>query len=282
MAPGLRRVVAPNASPLTGPGTNSYLLGTGDYVAVDPGPDDPRHLEVLVRAAAGRLRYVVVTHTHPDHAPGAAALARATGAALLGFGARAGFVPDCTLGDGDVVAAGGWRLGVLHVPGHASDHLCFVADRDGTGTGTGTATGTAYDRLLFSGDHVIGGTTVVIAPPDGDMAAYLDGLARLAALDPPVTLIAPGHGALVTDPARAIRNYVEHRLEREAGVVAALARRPGARAEELVDDIYLGRLGRLRPAAVKTVWAHLRKLAADGRVRGDDPDDPATSWSLTA
>lgn len=275
---GLRRVVAPNASMMTGPGTNSYLLGSDDLVAIDPGPDDPAHLDVLAAAADGHLAYIVVTHTHPDHSPGAAGLARLTGAPILGFTARDGFAPDCTLGDGDEVLVRGWRLQALHTPGHASNHLCFVADA----TGPHGEPGGGGPRVLFSGDHIIGGVTTVIAPPDGDMADYLAGLVRLAALTPPVGVIAPGHGPLLFDPAAVFDRYLEHRLERERDVVRVLGAHPGTRAEDLVDEIYLGRLGKLRPMAIKSVWAHLRKLAAEGRADADDRDDLSAIWTLRA
>ncbi len=273
---GLRRVVAPNASVMTGPGTNSYLLGTGDLVAVDPGPDEAAHLAALADAADGRLAYIVVTHTHPDHSPGVARLKSLTGAVVLGFSARDGFTPDCTMGDGDEVVVDGWRLTALHTPGHASNHLCFVADA----TGPVGEPGGGGPRVLFSGDHIIGGVTTVIAPPDGDMADYLAGLERLASLSPPIGVIAPGHGPLLFEPAKVFARYLEHRLERECDVVRVLRANPGVRAEDLVDEIYLGRLGKLRPMAVRSVWAHLRKLEAEGRATTGDPDDIEAPWTL--
>ncbi len=273
----LLRVVAPNASMMTGPGTNSYLLGNEDLVAVDPGPDEPAHLEALAAAANGRLAYIVVTHTHPDHSPGAARLKALTGAPVLGFAARDGFAPDCTMGDGDEVVVEGWRITALHTPGHAANHVCFAADA----MGPGGEPGGGGPRLLFSGDHIIGGVTTVIAPPDGDMAAYLASLARLAALTPPVGVIAPGHGPLLFEPAKVFARYLEHRLDRERDVVRVLAAHPGVRAEDLVDEIYLGRLGKLRPMAVRSVWAHLRKLAAEGRAACGDPDDVEAAWTLS-
>lgn len=250
---------------MTGPGTNTYLVGEGDFVVIDPGPADDRHIAAIVEAGAGRIRYIVVTHTHADHAPGAAPLAAATGAVLLGFAASNGFAPEGTLADGDVVAAGGGRLRAVHTPGHASDHLCFVEENT---------------NILFSGDHVMGGSTVVIAPPDGDMAAYLGSLRRVQDLDPPVTAIAPGHGSLITDPAAVLDEYVEHRLAREASILAALVRLGRATAPELVEDVYTDVPPPLHPIAARSVWAHLRKLAAEGEVSSDDADDGLSVWEV--
>jgi glyoxylase-like metal-dependent hydrolase (beta-lactamase superfamily II) len=170
LAPGLRRVTAPNPGMMTGPGTNTYLVGTGEIAVVDPGPDDPAHIRRLLDAAASageRVRWVLVTHTHPDHAPGAARLAAATGAGLIGFGARGGFVPDMEAGDGFVLEGPTFRLRALATPGHASDHLCWLLEDRG---------------ILLSGDHVMDKVTVVVAPPDGDMTQYLESLRRVAEL----------------------------------------------------------------------------------------------------
>jgi len=262
--PGVSRVTAPNPSVMTGPGTNTYLVGSERLVAIDPGPDDPGHLAAIAVAAGGRLETIVVTHTHPDHAPGAAALAGLTGARVLGFGARDGFEPDGVLGEGDVVA-GDLPLLAVHTPGHASNHLCYLAE-----LGAGA-------RVLFSGDHIMGGSTVVIGPPDGDMAAYLTSLERLLGLE--LTVIAPGHGPLLPDPEAVINGYINHRLAREAAVRAALDARGSARIEEIVGDVYTDVPEALHPIARFSVWAHLRKLRADGHARSTDPDDVTAVWT---
>src|SRR5580658_3393592 len=191
---------------MTGSGTNSYLIGSQTLVAIDPGPDDAEHVGKLAELSAGRLAYILVTHHHPDHAPGAVRLAAMTGAPILSHGAVPSspfttVVPDRALADGDVVAVTGVSLTALHTPGHTSDHLSFIAKFD-----AGSA-----PRVLFSGDTVIGGSTVVVAPPDGDMVAYMSSLERLLHLSPSADVIAPGHGELIEDPAEAINDYLARR-----------------------------------------------------------------------
>jgi glyoxylase-like metal-dependent hydrolase (beta-lactamase superfamily II) len=278
VAPGVVRVTAANPGVMTGPGTNSYLVGDDEIAVVDPGPDDSAHVEALVREGGGRIRWIVVTHTHPDHAPAAAALAERTGAERLGFASRDGFVADRLLADGDVIEGGGWTLTAVHTPGHASNHLCFAYDRL-PGAGGRAIAGEGPDgRLLFTGDHVMGGSTVVINPPDGDMARYLDSLRSLTRLAPAVTAFAPGHGERIDDPLATVDALVEHRLAREAKVEAALLRRGTATVEELVPDVY-GDVDEARwPIAARSLFAHLRALAQADRVRADDPDDVAAAW----
>jgi len=255
--PGIRRILAPNPSLLTGPGTNTYLVGTTELVAIDPGPDDADHLDLVAAAAGGALKYILVTHTHSDHAPGARGLGERTGATVLGYDARDGFSPDADLTDGDVVAVEGFRLLALHTPGHASNHLCYLAEE--------TSPFRAPSRLLFSGDQVMGGSTVVIAPPDGDMAAYLESLTRLARLDPPISAIAPGHGPLLCSPAEVLASYRAHRLEREAEVLRVLREAGPTTVDAIVAEVYASTAPELHPIARYSVWAHLNKLAAEGR-----------------
>jgi glyoxylase-like metal-dependent hydrolase (beta-lactamase superfamily II) len=276
--PGVVRVTAPNPSLMTGPGTNSYLVGREQLVAIDPGPEDDSHLAVLAAISRGgprRLVAIVVTHTHPDHAPGAAALAEATGAPVWGYGARDGFRPDGELRDGDHVPAGDLPLVALHTPGHASDHLCYLLDILRPGESGEPAT-----RVLFSGDHIMGGSTVVIAPPDGDMRTYLDSLERVAGIEPPLTVIGPGHGPLLPEPAAVIEDYIAHRRDREASILAALDVRGRARVDDLVTDVYTDVAPELHPIAQFSVWAHLRKLGGDGLAESDEPDELRGAWAL--
>ncbi len=270
VAPFVRRLIAPNPGIMTGPGTNTYIVGDDVLAVIDPGPADPAHLEAMVSAVDGRLAYVLATHTHADHSPGAAALAERTGATTIGFVARDGFEPDLTWGDGDGLDLGPLRLSGVHTPGHASNHLCYLAVFSAGG------------NLLFSGDHIMGRSTVVIPPPDGDMAQYLDSLERLLAFDPPIDVIGPGHGPLLTDPRAVIEGYLAHRREREAAIVAALEERRDAGVDELVGDVYTDVDPERHPIARRSAWAHLRKLAAEGTVVGDDPDDVDTVWHATS
>jgi glyoxylase-like metal-dependent hydrolase (beta-lactamase superfamily II) len=281
--PGIRRVLAPNPSAFTGPGTNTYLIGTRDVVVVDPGPLDEGHLEAVAAAAGGKIAYVVVTHTHRDHSPGAAPLAQATGATLLGFDARDDFSPDGVVKDGDVIAVDGWRLDALYTPGHASNHLCFVASTEEVGPSStppgGPGDAGRVSRVVFSGDHIMGGSTVLVAAPDGDMGDYLDSLSRLLAMSSSLDAIVPGHGPVMDDPRAVIEGYIAHRLRREEAVLAALVAGP-ATARELIGPVY-GELDVERHrAASRTLWAHLRKLADEGRVASTDIDDPEALWQL--
>jgi len=258
LAPLVRRIVAPHPGLMTGPGTNTYLVGIDEVAVIDPGPDDDAHLDAVAACGSGRVRWILVTHTHPDHAPGAAGLKARTGAEVLGFGAAEGFIPDATIAEGFVVDATEFRLRALHTPGHASDHLCFLLERS---------------RLLFSGDHVMQGSTVVIRPPDGDMQVYLDSLRRLLTLR--IRAIAPGHGHLIEDPAATVTGYLSHRAEREGAIVEALA--AGDRSvDEIVRRVYAEVDEKLHPVARHSVHAHLLKLAAEGRALGSSLEG---SWA---
>ena len=260
----VRRIVAPNPSVMTGPGTNTYLIGSEEIVVVDPGPNIPEHLDAVAAAGSGRIRWIVVTHTHSDHSPGAEPLRNRLrpDVLVLGHGERDGFRPDAEIGEGHTIDASEFRLRALHTPGHASNHLCYLLEEE---------------HLLFSGDHIMNGSTVVITPPDGDMAAYLSALERLRELD--IKAIAPGHGDLISDPRAKIDEYVTHRLAREEAVAAALSAAGPATVEDLVPIVYADVSPALFPIARYSLWAHLRKLVADGRAAAAAPDDPATTWT---
>jgi glyoxylase-like metal-dependent hydrolase (beta-lactamase superfamily II) len=268
LSPLVRRVLAPNPNIMTGPGTNTYLVGRDDIAVIDPGPDDhEEHLDAVAAAGQGRIRWILVTHTHPDHSPGAVGLNARTGAEVLGFDERDGFVPDRSIGDGHVLedAARQFRLRALHTPGHASNHLCYMLDGE---------------DVLFSGDHIMSGSTVVIAPPDGDMATYLASLADVGKLD--MSAIFPGHGDVIADGKAKVEEYVTHRLAREAAIEAQLRAAPGPlTVDALVAAIYVGVRQELHPIAQFSVWAHLRKLTADGRARPvtGDTDALDATWS---
>ena len=254
LLPGVRRFVAPNPSMMTGPGTNTYLFGEREIAVLDPGPVIEAHLEHIERDAGGTIRWILVTHTHPDHSPAACLLAERTGAELLGRPAPEGahqdetFVPDRVLDDGDSLTTGEFVLEAVHTPGHASNHLCYRHEAS---------------NWLFTGDHVIDGSTVVIDPPDGNMKQYIDSLRRV--LDLGIDALVPGHGEVVNDPERLVNWIIDHRLEREEKVVAALQAKPGMTAHDLVPHVYQDVPERLYGWAERSLLAHLIKLEEDGR-----------------
>ena len=262
LSPMVRRVLAPNPGVMTGPGTNTYLVGIDEVAVIDPGIEDEGHLDAVVGCGGDRIRWIFCTHTHPDHSPGAAALKKRTGAEVLAFESRDGLVVDSAIEDGYQIEATEFRLSAVHTPGHASNHLCYLLEEE---------------RLLFSGDHIMQGSTVVIAPPDGDMAAYLTSLERIRSLR--LRSIAPGHGHLIDDPNAVIDEYVRHRLERERQVLDAVVAGDHTTAE-IVSRLYPDLVEELVIRARQTVHAHLRKLAAEGRTASKDVDDLDAEWTL--
>lgn len=263
------RVTAPNGGPMTGPGTNTYLVCGGpagrDVAIVDAGPGHPAHLEALVSAIGGRrLAALLVTHTHIDHSPGTAPLAARFSAPRVGRVSThpefqdASFASDLVVLDGTRVAGDGWTLRAVPTPGHASNHVCWLLEEEG---------------LVFTGDHVLGTTSPVILAPDGSMRDYLASLARLRAME--LTELMPGHGPRLSQPARVLDDLVRHRMEREAQVVTALRAGPPATVGELVDTVYAVLPGSLKTWAAYSLEAHLIKLEEEGRVARD-----ADRWSL--
>ena len=251
------RITAPNPGAMTGPGTNTYLLGTDELAVIDPGPAIESHLQKIIEEAKGRLRWIICTHTHLDHSPAAAVLKAATGAEVLGRPAPAGqdgtFKPDFIVEHGQRIDLGSATLRAIHTPGHASNHLCFLLEET---------------RMLFTGDHVMQGSTVVINPPDGNMRAYLASLEALLAED--VAILAPGHGFLVGEPRREMRRLIAHRLAREQKVRTALERRGGlSTLAELLPLAYDDVPERMHRWAARSLTAHLEKLVEDGAVRVD-------------
>ena len=264
LSPMVRRIVAHNPGIMTGPGTNTYLVGIDEIAVIDPGPNDDAHLDAIAGCGGDRIRWILLTHTHEDHSPGAVGLKKRTGAEILAFapGQGRGKVRlDGTLADKAVIEATEFHLTALHTPGHASNHLCYLLNEE---------------RTLFTGDHIMEGSTVVISPPDGDMATYLASLERLKTIRPRLKDIAPGHGHVIDDPLATIDATIEHRLAREAQVLEVLRARGTATIAELVEEIYVDVASPLHPVAQRTVWAHLRKLADEGSVSGERLDG---KWS---
>jgi glyoxylase-like metal-dependent hydrolase (beta-lactamase superfamily II) len=250
LADGVRRLIAPNPGMMTGPGTNTYLIGTDAIAVIDPGPVIDSHLESI--ATAGNIQWILVSHTHPDHSPGAMRLARLTGAKIVGMPAPEGqhqdktFRPDQVPAGGDVLKTADFELQMLHTPGHASNHICFLH--------TG-------HRWLFTGDHIMNGSTVVIDPPDGDMGSYLTSLGELKQID--IAAIAPGHGDVFDNPYEVIDWIINHRLSRENKVLLALSANPGLTSHELVPHVYSDVDERLYGWAERSLLAHLIKLQKD-------------------
>lgn len=266
LAPGLRRVLAPNPSPMTFRGTNTYLIGTRDLVVIDPGPTDARHLEALLAALGPgqKITHIVVTHSHVDHSPLAAPLAQRTGAEVLGFGGpHAGrsavmeqlaagglagggegidsnFCPDRKLRDGEVIEGDGWQLEVIHTPGHLGNHIAL-----------------AWEDACFTADHVMGWASSLVSPPDGDLTDFMASCHSLRARSWDVFY--PGHGAPVSDPAGRLDWLISHRQARESAILDALGDAP-ATARALAERIYTDTAPALLPAAERNVFAHLVDL----------------------
>ena len=273
LSPGVVRIVANNPSHFTFKGTNTYLVGSGPTLAlIDPGPDDPAHLKAILDTIGGRrISHVVITHTHRDHIDGLPALLAATGAKTVGYGHRVAnpgtkrtsasggeyveqdFVPDLPLADGQRLQGDGWAMTALHTPGHAPDHLCFALE--------GTKT-------LFSGDHVMGWNTSVVAPPEGSMGAYLRSLQRLTERSD--ELYYPGHGGQVEEPKRLVKAYLLHRRMREQAILECI--RDGHNTvRAIVPVVYKGLDPKLLNAASLSVLAHVEHLIERALVYCDSP-----------
>lgn len=255
LSPLVRRITADNPGVFTGPGTNTYLVGIDEIVVIDPGPADDAHLDTIAACGGDRIRWIALTHTHEDHSPGAAGLIERTGAEVIGFASTDDLTMDTTFGDGDTLEGTEFRIEAIHTPGHASDHLCWLLPNE---------------RLLFSGDHLMEGSTVVIAPPDGNMAIYLDSLRKVRGLR--LRAIAPGHGHLIREPREYIDFYLDHRAQREQKVADTLTRIGPATIAQLVAEAYDDVPTEKHWIAEKSMWAQLIKMVDEGVAVGDDPE----------
>ena len=249
----VRRIVAPNPGPMTGPGTNTYIVGHEDLVVVDPGPAEPTHIEAILACVGDKLRFIACTHTHPDHSPAAALLAQATGAELVGRVTEDDqhqdltFRPARQIEDDDRISGTDWTLRAIRTPGHVDNHVCFLLEEEG---------------MVFAGDHIMNGSTVVIVPPGGDMADYIASLKRL--LEYEVSVVAPGHGELIDDCRGEVEKLVRHRLMREAKVAAALTQQAQS-LDELVVTVYDDVPEVMHQWAKLSLLAHLIKLEGESR-----------------
>ena len=287
VTPLVQRVTAANPSPFTFAGTGTYIVGGPQVAVIDPGPDDATHVTALLRALEGRtVTHICITHTHSDHSPASGALAAATGAPVLGFGPhpaidarRTGgetpaveeepgdwdFVPDVTLNHGDVLAGEGWSLECLHTPGHISNHLCFAL---------------AEESGLFTGDHVMGWSSTIIPPPDGNLGDYLRSLQLLIDRGERDHVYWPTHGPAITSPVRYAGALLAHRHRRTAQILECLRDGP-ATIPALVARMYTDTPKMLHPAAERSVLAHLIHLASQGHVSGEPAaDERETRYTL--
>lgn len=262
----VRRLVAPNPGVMTGPGTNTYLLGDENVAVLDPGPAIPEHIDAILETAGDKIRWIVCTHTHPDHSPAWQAVAEATGAAVIGAMPADDmfqddtFTPDFDLQHDHVLETPEFTLRAVHTPGHVSNHFCFLLEEE---------------QMLFAGDHIMNGSTVVIVPPSGDMKAYIESLQLL--LNYPLKFIAPGHGEVMEDPVAIVDWLVNHRLKREAKVVSGLRELGRAPVDELVKVVYDDVDTSLHKMARLSLSAHLIKLQQENLAQHHASDD---SWEM--
>ena len=262
----VRRLIAPNPGVMTGPGTNTYLLGDDEVAVLDPGPALPEHIDAILDTAGDRIRWIVCTHTHPDHSPAWQAVAEATGAEVIGASPPDDmfqdetFKPTVEVQHDYVLSTPEFTLRAVHTPGHVGNHYCYFLEEEG---------------MMFAGDHIMNGSTVVIIPPSGDMKAYIESLQLL--LKYPLQFIAPGHGELMDQPTEAVDWLVNHRLGREQKVVEGLQKTGRVSLDELVKVVYDDVDSSLHKMARLSLSAHLIKLQHDKRARPYADDE---SWEL--
>ena len=278
VSPRIRRVIAQNPGPFTFHGTGTYIVGSGEVAVIDPGPLVEAHLKALTAAVAGeRVKAIVITHDHADHAPLAAALAKATGAPILGGEPHPGrqappkgveegvdrlYRPDRVLTEGERIRGPDWTLRAIQTPGHTANHICYALEEE---------------QSLFTGDHVMGWSTTVITPPDGDMTQYYSSLGKVMAGE--FRTLWPTHGPPVTDPEPFLKAYLNHRLRREEAILGVLSR-GSATIDSLVAEVYIGLDPRLKTAAASSVLAHLLHLVRKGEVVSDGRPGPESAYVL--
>ena len=252
VTPLVRRITAGNSGIFTGPGTNTYLIGNDEVTVIDPGPALPDHIEAIAQTSTD-IKQILLTHTHPDHSPGAKLLQDKIGVPVFALITESSkdqdttFTPERVLIDGENLTSENYTIEVIHTPGHASNHLCYLLKEE---------------KLLFTGDHIMDGSTVVISPPDGNMQEYIDSLLKLKKYD--LNKIAPGHGELMDDPYATVEWIIQHRIERESKVIEALQLQKSGDLDTLVKDVYSDVDPMLHPIAKWSLESHLIKLINDG------------------
>ncbi|MDG2061730.1 MAG: MBL fold metallo-hydrolase [SAR86 cluster bacterium] len=258
ISPSVRRITAGNSSVFTGPGTNTYLIGIDKVTVLDPGPAIQDHIEAIAKCS-GKIEQIIVTHTHPDHSPGVKLLQDILDIPAFGLITERSknqdltFNPDVMLNHGEIINVENNKLEVIHTPGHASNHLCYLLEEEG---------------MIFTGDHIMNGSTVVISPPDGNMRQYLESLDMLKNYD--LKSIAPGHGEVLKDPQSVVQWIIKHRLDRENKVLSAIKLKGHGNADSLVEEVYKDVSSALFPIAKWSLNAHLIKLYEDGVLSRED------------
>ncbi len=252
VTPLVRRITAGNSGIFTGPGTNTYLIGNDEVTVIDPGPALPDHIEAIAQTSTD-IKQILLTHTHPDHSPGTKLLQDKIGVPVFALITESSkdqdttFTPERVLIDGENLTSENYTIEVIHTPGHASNHLCYLLKEE---------------KLLFTGDHIMDGSTVVISPPDGNMQEYIDSLLKLKKYD--LNKIAPGHGELIDEPYAVVDWIIKHRFERESKVIEALQLQKSGDLDTLVKDVYSDVDPMLHPIAKWSLESHLIKLINDG------------------
>lgn len=279
VTPNIRRVIAKNPGPFTFRGTGTYVIGEGNVAVIDPGPLDDAHVQALIDSLANEtVTHILITHTHMDHSPAAAPLKAVTGAKTYGYGPHGAgkleqgvqveeggdmaFSPDVIVRDGDVIEGDGWTMEAVYTPGHTSNHLCFAL---------------CEEKALFTGDHVMGWSTSIVSPPDGDMTSYMDSLDRLLHRDDKVYW--PTHGTSIDDPKPFVQAFIEHRLERERQIVDCL-QQGVTEIQAMVPLMYTELDEKMYGAAARSVFAAMQRLTDLGQVTCDGVPSVSSSYAL--
>ena len=253
----IKKITAPNGGVFTGQGTNTYLIGKDDITLIDPGPNISKHIETILEEGRDKIKRILVTHTHKDHSPAALIISKELNIPMLGRlvdreseWEDKTFKPDTVLKHGDIISTDEYTLETIHTPGHASNHLCFYIEK--------------Y-KCLLTGDHIMDGSTVVIAPPDGNMTEYINSLKLLEQYD--ISYFAPGHGNYMEGPYKTIQSIIRHRLSRESKVLRCIEKNQQSNLDELLPLVYNDVSEMLHPIARMSLLAHIIKLEHDGKIR---------------